>query len=65
LASFGWLPASQQCFSLTSFQHQPLATSQPVVFFSHNKSAPATSQPNEAIIRENMIKLGLPKEMIR
>jgi hypothetical protein len=49
--SAGWLPASQQCFSLTPVQHQPPATSQPAVFFSHNKSAsPATRQPNEANI---------------
>jgi hypothetical protein len=41
--SAGWLPASQQCFSLTPIQHQPTATSQPAVFFSHNKSAPAIS----------------------
>jgi hypothetical protein len=46
--SAGWLPASQQCFSLTLIQHQPAVTSQPAVFFSHNKSAPATSyQPAE------------------
>ena len=32
-------PANQHCFSLTSNQQ---ATSQPAVFFSHNKSAPAT-----------------------
>jgi hypothetical protein len=44
-ASFGWLAASQQRFFLTPIQHQPPATSQPAVFFSHNKSAPATSQP--------------------
>jgi hypothetical protein len=43
--SAGWLPASQQCFSLTPVQHQPPATSQPAVFFSHNKSASATSHP--------------------
>jgi hypothetical protein len=48
--SAGWLPASQQCFSLTPVQHQPPVTSQPAVFFSHNKSASATSQPNEADI---------------
>jgi hypothetical protein len=48
-ASFGWLAvSSQQCFSLTPIQHQPPDTSQPAVFFSHNKSAPATShQPAE------------------
>ena len=34
---------SQQYFYLTPNQHQPAATSQPVVFFSHNKSASATS----------------------
>jgi hypothetical protein len=48
LALLGWLAASQQCFSLTPVQHQPLSTSQPAVFFSHNKSASATShQPAE------------------
>ena len=38
----------QQCFSLTPNQHQPPATSQPIVLFFLNKSAPATShsQPN-------------------
>jgi hypothetical protein len=42
------LQASQQCFSLTPIQHQPAATSQPAVFFSHNKLAPAIShQPAE------------------
>jgi len=35
-------PTSQLCFSLTSNQHQPPTTSQSAVFFSHNKSAPAT-----------------------
>jgi hypothetical protein len=40
--------ASQQCFSLTPIQHQPPATSQPVIFFSHNKSASTISQSNEA-----------------
>jgi hypothetical protein len=55
----GWLPASQQCFSLTSFQRQPPTTSQPAVFFSHNKSAPATSQPNEAEI-SNLLEMLLP-----
>ena len=34
---------SQQCFSLTPNQHQPLATSQPAVLFSYNKSAPVTA----------------------
>jgi hypothetical protein len=29
-----------------------LVASQPTVFFSHTSSAPATSQPNEAIIYE-------------
>jgi hypothetical protein len=43
-------PASQQCFSLTSNQHQPPATCQPTVFFSHNKLATATSQPNKTYI---------------
>jgi len=35
----------------TSTSHQLLATSQPAVFFSHNKSAPATSrsQPNRVL----------------
>ena len=38
-------PASQQYFSLTPNQHQPPATSQPAVIFSHNnKPAPATSR---------------------
>ena len=36
-------PASQQYFSLTQLQHQPPATSQPTVFFSHTTPAPATS----------------------
>jgi hypothetical protein len=44
------LAGCRQCFSLTSFQYQPPATSQTAVFFSHNKSAPATSQPNEALV---------------
>jgi hypothetical protein len=40
--------ASQQYFSLTPIQHQSAVTSQPIVFFSHNKSAPATGhQPVE------------------
>jgi len=34
---------SQQCFSLTPNQHQPLATSQPTVVFFYNKSAPVTA----------------------
>ena len=34
---------NQQCFSLIPNQHQPAATSQPAVLFSHNKSAPVTS----------------------
>ena len=44
--------SSQQCFSLTSNQHQSSATNQPVVFFSHNKSAPITNhnQPNRVVI---------------
>jgi hypothetical protein len=42
--SAGWLPASQQCFSLTPIQHQPAATSQPAVFFSHVESGVAGSQ---------------------
>jgi hypothetical protein len=42
------LVRSQQCFSLTPVQHQPPATSQPAVFFSHNKLASTTShQPAE------------------
>jgi hypothetical protein len=46
--SAGWLSASQQYFSLTPVQHQPPATSQTAVFFSHNKSASATGhQPAE------------------
>ena len=42
--------ANQQCFFLTTNQHQPPIINQPAVFFSHNKSAPATShsQPNRA-----------------
>jgi hypothetical protein len=52
--SAGWL--SQQCFSLTSFQHQP-----PAVFFSHNKSASATSQPNEDHVKLQMA-LGINKQ---
>jgi len=35
--------SSQQYFSQTQNQQQPAAISQPVVLFSHNKSAPATS----------------------
>jgi hypothetical protein len=31
-------------------QHQSPATCQPAVFFSHNKSAPATSQPNKLLV---------------
>jgi len=44
-------PTSQQYFSLTQNQHQPPATSHPAVFFSQNKSAPATShsQPNRVM----------------
>ena len=39
------LPDNQHYFSLTPNQHQPPATSQPVVIFSHNnKTAPATSR---------------------
>jgi len=34
---------SQQYFSITPKQHQPPATSQPTVLFSHNKSAPDTA----------------------
>jgi len=34
---------NQQCFSLTTNQHQPPIINQPAVFFSHNKSAPATA----------------------
>jgi hypothetical protein len=40
--SAGRFPASQQCFSLTLIQHQPAATSQPTIFFSHNELAQAT-----------------------
>jgi len=42
----------KQCFSFTSNQYQPSSTSQPAVFFSHNKSASATShsQPKVATI---------------
>jgi hypothetical protein len=47
---FGGFSVSQQCFSLTLFQHQPPVASQPAVFFSHNKSAPTTSQPNETMV---------------
>jgi len=49
---------SQQYFSLTPNQHQP-PVSQSVVFFSHNKSTPATShgQPN----RMNMCMSRLPR----
>jgi hypothetical protein len=36
----------QQCFSLTPIQHQLPVSQQ---YFFHNKSALATSQPNEAI----------------
>jgi hypothetical protein len=51
----GWLPTSQQCFSLTPVQHQPPVTSQPAVFFSHNKSASATShQPAERGLSINL-----------
>ena len=34
---------SQQCFSLTRLQQQPVATSQPAVFFSHTTPAAASS----------------------
>jgi len=34
-------------FSFASKQHQPLATSQPVAIFSHNKLAPATANRTE------------------
>ena len=34
---------SQQCFPLTPLQQQPLATSQPAVFFSHTTPAAASS----------------------
>ena len=34
-------PASQQYFLLTPLQHQPPATSQLIVFFSHTTPAPA------------------------
>jgi len=42
---------SQQYFSFTLNQHQPLAVSQPVVFFSHNKLTTTTShnQTNKLI----------------
>ena len=36
-------PASQHYFPLTQLQHQPPATSQPTVFFSHTTPALATS----------------------
>ena len=44
-------PTNQQYYSLILNQHQPLATSQSTVLFSHNKSAPAIShsQTNTAI----------------
>jgi hypothetical protein len=50
--SAGWLPTSQQCFSLTSNQHQPLATCQPAVFFltTNQHQPPATSQPNKLLV---------------
>jgi hypothetical protein len=47
---------AKQCFSLTSIQHQLLVISQPIIFFSHNKSAPATSQPNEAMVRVDRLQ---------
>ena len=48
-------PTSQQYYSLILNQHQPPATSQSAVLFSHNKSAPAIShsQTNTAIETRN------------
>jgi hypothetical protein len=43
------ISTSQQCFSLTSFQHQPPASQQ---YFS--LTTISTSQPNEAIFVEGM-----------
>jgi hypothetical protein len=50
MSLFGWLATSQQYFSLTTNQHQPPSTCQPAVFFSHNKSTPAISQPNKPMV---------------
>jgi len=49
---------SQQYFSLTPNQYQPTATSQPAVFFSHNKSAPAISDStaNRVIVTLPFVK---------
>jgi len=44
---FAASPTSQQYFSLTLNQHQPPATSQPTVIFSHNKSVPAISRSRQ------------------
>ena len=40
-AVFAWLVSQQYC-SLILNQHQPPATSQSAILFSHNKSAPTT-----------------------
>jgi hypothetical protein len=46
--SAGWLPASQQCFSLTPVQHQSPASQQYFSLAINQPQPPATSQPNEA-----------------
>jgi hypothetical protein len=48
--SAGGLPASQQCFSLTSFQHQSPISQQYFSLITDQRQPSATSQPNEAII---------------
>jgi len=52
---------SQQCFFLTPNQHQPPANSQSALFFSHNKSAPATNQgqPNKVITKKLKSELSM------
>ena len=42
-------PTSQQYYSLILNQHQPPATSQSAVLFSHNKSAPATTKRTQQL----------------
>jgi hypothetical protein len=46
-ALFGWLVASQQCFSLTPIQHQSLASQQYFFLTTNQSQLPAISQPNE------------------
>ena len=54
---------SQQCFSFTPNQHQPAATSQPAVLFSHNKSASATSHSTANRVNKqiHLVGIGIPR----